>query len=209
MAQLFGPRSNGVFRLLLVGAVAGVAAVVGGGMVYVRSPGYWKVGEPAPQPIPFRHDIHAGTLGLDCRYCHAAVERAASAGMPSAGTCLACHAQVWSGASVLEPLRTSAALGTAIRWSSVHRLPAHAYFHHGIHVAAGVACSQCHGRVETMERTVKVATMSMGWCLECHRSTDAARGQRPSALSVVGLTAPADALHATVPRLTDCSTCHR
>lgn len=209
MAQLFGPRSNGLFRLLLVGAVVGATALVVGGMAYVRSPGYWKVGEPASQPIPFRHDIHAGTLGLDCRFCHSTVERAASAGMPSAGTCLACHTQVWSGASVLEPLRTSAALGAAIHWSSVHRLPAHAYFHHGAHVAAGVACGQCHGRVETMERTVKVATMSMGWCLDCHRATDAARGQRPTALSAISLTFPRDALHATITNLTDCSTCHR
>lgn len=229
MAQLFRPSATWVFRLALAGGILALAAAVVGGMLYVRSDAYWRVGVPADQPIPFRHDIHAGTLGLDCRFCHSTVERAASAGMPSANTCLACHAYVWSGASVLDPLRTSVALGTPVVWSSVHRLPAHAYFHHGAHVAAGVGCVACHGRVETMERTVKVATMSMGWCLECHRTAagspqpgpapapgtaalPAAGGNRTSAPTrarPVGGAGPRDALHATIGRLTDCSTCHR
>lgn len=219
MAQLFRPRANWIFRLVLAGGVLGTLAVAAGALAYVRTGAYWDVGKAAPQPIPFQHSIHAGGLGLDCRFCHSSVERSAEAGMPSAHTCLTCHAQVWSGASVLEPLRTSVALGVPIRWSSVHALPSYAYFNHGAHTQAGVSCASCHGRVETMERTVKAETLSMGWCLDCHRraarepSPAPAIGLPPASDSMLGVAPdawPRKALHtAAQSRLTDCSTCHR
>jgi len=216
MAQLFSPRADLVFRvvLALVGlTVVGVGAL---GFVWSRSASAWNVGKPAPQPIPFRHDLHTGTLKIDCRYCHFGVERAADAGMPSAQTCMTCHSQVWIGASVLEPLRSSLALDQPIVWTSVHRLPAYAYFHHGIHVSKGVACETCHGRVDQMPKTVKAETMSMGWCLDCHR--DPAPQLRPKE-SVFAMgwqphdsTLPPDLrafYQAAAPRLTSCNTCHR
>jgi hypothetical protein len=198
MPQLFSPRATTLFRASIAAVVVSAAATFGLAYVQARSPATWNVGVPQPQPIPFRHDLHAGALGVDCRYCHAGVERAADAGMPSAQTCLTCHSQVWVGAGTLEPLRTAVALDQPIRWTSVHRLPDHAYFHHAAHVSKGVACETCHGRVETMAETVKTQTMSMGWCLDCHRET--ARARPPSAEP-----SPTGA-HL---RLTDCSTCHR
>jgi hypothetical protein len=183
MAQLFSSRASAAFRvvlLLLPAALAGAAAL---GALWARSDGAWGVGTAPPQPVPFRHDLHAGALQIDCRHCHSAVERSASAGMPSAATCMSCHTQVLIGASSLAPVRSARALGQPLTWSSVSRLPEHAYFHHGAHVAAGTACATCHGAVERMAQTVRAHTLSMGWCLDCHR-----RGE---------------------PRLTDCSTCHR
>jgi hypothetical protein len=216
MAQLFSPRADTVLRVVLVLAGLAVLGAAALGYLWSRSGSAWNVGKPAAQPIPFRHDLHAGTLGVDCRYCHATVEQAAHAGMPSAQTCMSCHSQVWVGASTLEPLRSSLALGEPIAWTSVHRLPAYAYFHHGIHVAKGVACETCHGRVDQMPKTVKAETMSMGWCLDCHRDPvprlrpkDAvfAFGWQPHDASL-----PADLkafYQAAAPRLTSCSTCHR
>jgi hypothetical protein len=213
--QLFSPRATAIFRVVLT--LVPLTAAGAGALAYIwsRSDGAWNVGKPAPQPIPFRHDIHAGSLRIDCRYCHATVERAASAGMPSATTCMSCHSQVWAGASVLEPLRSSVELNQAIAWNSVHRLPDYAYFHHAAHVAKGVACETCHGRVDQMARTVKAHTLSMGWCLECHR--DPAAKLRPrDAVFAMGWT-PNNAVsepsipvgHADVRLLTSCSTCHR
>lgn len=214
MAQIFGQRATFIFRLALMGGALAAAGAFAVGLAYVRSDSYWHVGEPAAQPIPFRHDLHAGGLGIDCRFCHSAVERAASAGMPSAHTCLTCHSQVWSHASVLEPLRTSVALRQPIEWQSVHRLPTYAYFHHGAHVSAGVACASCHGRVEEMKRTVKAETLSMGWCLDCHRNPPS--GHTPgSTRGAFGDAAAVTASHVrdlhgvAADRLTDCSTCHR
>ena len=206
--QLFTPRATTIFRLVLT--LAPLAAAGAGALAYgwSRSDAAWNVGKPAPQPIPFRHDVHAGTLKIDCRYCHATVERAASAGMPSATTCMSCHAQVWAGASALEPLRTSVELDQPLAWNSVHRLPHYAYFHHGAHVTQRIACETCHGRVDEMAKTVKVHTLSMGWCLDCHRDPAARLRARPlSAESASRTSAPAS--HADTRLLTSCSTCHR
>jgi hypothetical protein len=199
MAQIFGAGATVVFRLALALAAAGGA----GGAVLVfgwsRSASAWNVGKPAPQPIPFRHDLHAGTLRIDCRYCHSTAASAAFAGMPAAETCMTCHSQIWVGASVLEPVRSSLALDKPIEWKSVHRLPDYAYFHHGAHLRAGVGCETCHGQVDEMARTVKVHTLSMGWCLDCHRN--------PTPRSASPEIQPLDT--AAAQRLTSCSTCHR
>ena len=216
MAQLFTHRATVRFRaaiaLLLAGGL-GLAALL---FFWARSDAAWNVGKRARQPIPFQHSLHAGTLGIDCRYCHSTVERAAAAGMPTASTCLTCHSEIWQGASLLEPVRTSAALDVPIPWVSLHRLPAHAYFHHGIHVQKGVACETCHGRVDQMAETVKTQTLSMGWCLDCHR--DPADRIRPQGAVFSMGWGPHDKgapeevrafyLEAR-SRLTDCSTCHR
>ena len=216
MAQLFSPRATTVLRGVLV--LAPLTTAGAGVLAYVwsRSDASWNVGKPAPQAVPFRHDLHVGSLGIDCRYCHSSVERAASAGMPSAGTCMTCHLQVWAGASVLEPVHSALALNQSIVWASVSRLPDHAYFHHAAHVAKGVACETCHGRVDKMARTVKARTLSMGWCLDCHR--DPAPHLRPkeavfatdwAPYGVAASGTPKSFDDAAVRLLTSCSTCHR
>ena len=218
MPQLFLPRADRRLRIAIGLGILGAAAIAMGTFAYVRSDRAWGVGEAAPQPIPYSHQIHVGQLGLDCRYCHAGVERAASAGMPTAETCLGCHGQVWSVSAQFAPLQTAIALGKPVVWSSVHRLPEHVRFHHGAHVAAGIGCGGCHGEVQAMARTVKVHTMSMGWCLDCHRDPQAGIVALPGA--VTDSLGPDPAAAAVAARrvehfgveifpLTRCSTCHR
>ncbi|WP_244622714.1 cytochrome c3 family protein [Microvirga brassicacearum] len=184
--------------------------------IWTRAGSSWNIGKPANQPVPFRHDLHSGLLKIDCRYCHSTVERAADAGMPSAQTCMSCHSEVWIGATVLEPVRSSFALSQPIIWTSVHRLPDYVYFHHAAHVTKGVACETCHGRVDRMPRTVKTETLSMGWCLDCHRDpvpqlrprgAVLAMGSGPHAMDL-----PDDLrvfYREAFQRLTSCNTCHR
>jgi hypothetical protein len=216
MAQLFERRHTTLFRVAIVLVLMTAAGAGGLGYVWSRSGNAWNVGKPAAQPVPFRHDLHAGSLRIDCRYCHASVERAADAGMPSAQVCMSCHSQAWVGASVLEPVRSALALKQPIAWASVHRLPPFAFFHHAAHVTKGVACETCHGRVDQMAKTVKVHTLSMGWCLDCHR--DPAPHLRPrNAVFAMGYephdrTMPAEIraqYRSEARRLTSCSTCHR
>jgi cytochrome c7-like protein/class III cytochrome C family protein len=212
MGQLFQPKADAIFRVVIALAALAFGGALALALVYPRSDAAWNVGRPAQQPIPFRHDLHAGTLALDCRHCHHSVERTARAGMPTAQMCMSCHSQIWIGAGVLEPLRTSLELEQPIRWVSVHRLPDHAYFHHGIHVSNGLACATCHGHVERMARTVKTQTLSMGWCLDCHRGPGprTALGAAGSARVGAGPAPQARDLElAAMRRLTDCSTCHR
>jgi hypothetical protein len=195
MKQLFSPRADRRLRgLLFIGAAALVLAATAA-FAWSRSGGAWNVGEAAAQPIPFSHAIHAGQIGLDCRYCHATVEHAAGAGMPTAETCLGCHSQVWNVGAQFAPLETALRLGSPVTWSSVHRLPEHVRFNHAAHIGAGVTCATCHGAVQEMPRTVKAETLSMGWCLDCHREAPAAR--------------PVQHHGTEISELTNCSTCHR
>ena len=87
-----------------------------------------------------------------------------------------CHSQIWAQAPILEPVRASFRNNTPLKWTRVHDLPDFVYFPHRWHVAAGVACQTCHGPVETMNVVRQHATLSMGWCLDCHR--DAAPHRR-------------------------------
>lgn len=217
MVQLFRPEANAAFRLGILAAFLAVTIVLGGAFIYVRSGAFWNVGRPADQPVPFRHDLHVSGIGLACGFCHSTAERVAYAGMPTAQTCLTCHSQILQGATVLEPLRTSVALGQPVRWASVHRLPSFAYFHHGIHVGSGLNCETCHGRVDQMRQTQKVHTLSMGWCLDCHRNPEPrvgsgapAREERKEARSELPSKAgPLRISEVFADPLTNCSVCHR
>ena len=216
MAQLFRRRATTLFRAGIFVAVLAVLALAYVGYAVPRTDLYWSVGVPAPQPVPLSHDHHVGGLGIGCRYCHSSVERAAFAGMPSGDTCMSCHSQIWTAAAVLAPVQRSLELGEPVVWSSVHRLPDFTYFHHGIHVSKGVGCETCHGRVDLMPRTVKTETLSMGWCLDCHR--DPGPYLRPrDAIYAMGWEATPDEeipdliehYGIVVGQLTDCSVCHR
>lgn len=147
--------------VLLAGAVAA--------FWYWGTDKYWRVGYAPAQPIAFSHKLHAGDLGLDCRYCHSTVERSPFAAVPPTQTCMNCHRRVKADSPKLALLRKSAADDSAIAWVRVHHLPEHVYFDHAAHLAAGVGCSTCHGRVDQMARVTQRAPLTMGWCLSCHR----------------------------------------
>lgn len=171
------------------------------------------------QPVPFSHKHHVGDDGIDCRYCHTTVETSASAGMPSAKVCMSCHSQLFTDAPVLEPVRQSFQTGQPLHWLRVHDLPDFVYFNHSIHVAKGVACVQCHGRVDQMPLMRRVASLDMQWCLACHRNPgshlvmpqsrvfDPHWSSQPTEREVAELV---QAYHLpSRQRMTDCSTCHR
>lgn len=139
------------------------------GVWYWFSPQYTDVGHAPRQPVPFSHKQHAGDLGLDCRYCHNTVERGAFAAIPPTRTCINCHDLVLKTSPKLAVVRASNADGRPIQWTKVHMLPDYAYFDHSAHLAAGVGCKSCHGRIDQMKVVQQVEPLSMAWCLECHR----------------------------------------
>jgi hypothetical protein len=144
------------------------------------------------QPIAFSHAQHAGENQTSCQYCHFGAEKSRHAGVPPVGVCLNCHSQVKKDSPEIAKLNEAKESGKPVEWVKVHRLPDYAYFDHSAHVGAGLQCQQCHGPVETMVRVRQVETMSMGWCLDCHRSlNDAAQ-------------AGGKQLHPP----TDCAACH-
>jgi hypothetical protein len=170
MSALFTRRANAVFKAVLVVLVGGAAGTVGALMLYQRVPYGTGEQEQVAQPIQFDHRHHVQDDLIDCRYCHATVESAPSAGVPSTELCLNCHAQVWNKSVLLDVVRASWFSNQAIPWVRVHRLPGFVYFNHAIHVNKGVGCVECHGRVDQMAVIEQVAPLTMGWCLDCHRN---------------------------------------
>ena len=169
MAQILPPWIN---RLPLVAAVGGLVApvVAVGAIWYWFSPKFTDVGYRPIQPVPYSHKLHVGDLGLDCRYCHASVEVSPVANVPPTSACMNCHRLVKRDSPLLEPIRDSAASGRPMRWVRVHKLPDYAYFEHRAHVAAGIGCVSCHGRVDEMDVVTQMQPLSMSWCLDCHRN---------------------------------------
>jgi hypothetical protein len=219
MAQIFSPGADIWLRLALAGALAAVivvALVVGG---YAGSDWRTNVGFAPSQPVPFSHQHHVGGLGIDCRYCHAAVEDSRNAGFPPTHTCMTCHSRLFTDAPMLAPLRRSLAEGRPMRWVRVAKLPDYVYFDHSIHVAKGVGCSSCHGRIDRMPLTRQAKGFLMGFCLGCHR--DPAPALRASSEEVFDMTwaPPPDQRRLGRQRMvergiagrdiTHCNTCHR
>ena len=139
---------------------------------YFGSPKFTDVGYRPDQPIDYSHKLHAGELGMDCRYCHTSVEKSQEAIIPPTQTCMNCHEIVGTDNEELSVVRDSWENGNPIEWVRVHMLPDYAYFNHSIHITAGVGCASCHGRIDQMEKVMQVEPLSMSWCLDCHRNPD-------------------------------------
>ena len=214
MAQIFHRSANTLSRVTLFGAVfiAGFALWVIGGIV--RSPYFTNQGIQRVQPVPFSHQHHVGGLGIDCRYCHTSVETSSFAGIPPTSTCMNCHSQIWTTADMLEPVRASFASGTPIRWSRVHRLPDFVHFNHSIHVAKGIGCASCHGRVDKMNLMSQESPLTMSWCLSCHREPEKYIRPKDQVFNMEWRPVnqesegPRLVKEYNVRKLTSCSTCH-
>ncbi len=171
MAQIF-PRYFNVVHFVL-GAVGAIGAASAAGFIwYYGSPEYTDVGYQPQQPVPFSHALHAGEMGMDCRYCHNNVERSHEANVPQTSTCMNCHTEVLPNSEKLKPVRDSFLTGEPLKWERVHKVPDYAYFDHSVHLRAGVGCASCHGRIDTMEVVTQKEPLSMGWCLDCHRDPE-------------------------------------
>ena len=170
MPQVFDRSSNALARMSLV--LTGLIVIALGVTLdqLQRSPWVTRQGQRADQPIPFSHKHHVEGLGLECQYCHTSVEKSSYAGIPPTKTCMNCHAQIWTNANLLEPVRESWATGASIPWIRVHDLPDYVYFNHEIHVNKGIGCASCHGRVDEMPLMYEENSLQMEWCLNCHRN---------------------------------------
>ena len=151
------------------------------------------------QPIHFSHKIHAGDNSIDCKYCHSAARVSKTAGIPSLNVCMNCHKTVsefvgdkdsiyvdfskerytaeiqklYDAAGWDKTNQRYTGKSKPVKWIRIHNLPDFAYFNHSQHVTvAGIECQKCHGPVETFEIQKQFAPLTMGWCIDCHRTTD-------------------------------------
>ncbi|CAL2104028.1 Molybdopterin oxidoreductase subunit, predicted; chaperone protein HtpG [Tenacibaculum sp. 190130A14a] len=152
------------------------------------------------QPIAFSHKIHAGDNKIDCQYCHSAAKHSKHSGIPSVNVCMNCHKNISEVADDTKVVMDDHTLTKTdldkeiakiyeaagwdadkleytgntkpVKWVRVHNLPDFAYFNHSQHVTvAGVKCQKCHGPVEEMEEVYQYSSLTMGWCIDCHKET--------------------------------------
>lgn len=133
------------------------------------------------QPIAFSHALHAGQYEIACQYCHTGVEIGKSANIPSANICMNCHTHIQNvggkeGVSPeIQKIYNAVETNQPIEWVRVHNLPDLAYFNHAQHVAVGgIECQTCHGPIQEMEVVGQHSSLTMGWCIDCHRQTEIA-----------------------------------
>ena len=169
MSPIF-PKWTNWLPLALGAALALMGGMVTAGVTYYCTPKYTRVGYEPVQPVPFSHAIHAGQLGVDCRYCHGTVDKSWFSSIPAASTCMNCHSLVLKDDPRLAIVRVSATNNTPIPWVQVHIVPDYVYFNHEVHVARGVSCVECHGRVDRMDEVSHAKSFSMSFCLDCHRN---------------------------------------
>jgi hypothetical protein len=174
-----GPDNRFIFPAWANYLLPALVIMIVGGTVYVpfvvgigATPRTTDLGYQPVQPVPHSHAVHVGQLGMDCRYCHNTVENAAFAAIPPTQTCMNCHVNIKADSPRMLLVNESYATGKPIDWIKVHDLPDYAYFDHSAHVNKGIGCVSCHGRVDRMEVVYQDQTLSMGWCLDCHRAPE-------------------------------------
>ena len=196
-----------VIPLLVVGAITAFATYI--------SPYNTQAGYAPDQPIPYSHKLHAGELGLDCRYCHVGVEKSPVALVPPVETCMNCHATVKIDSPHIQRLTAAYESGEPVEWERVHKLPDFVYFDHSVHVNSGVGCESCHGRVDAMEVVIQEKPLSMGWCLDCHRNPEKNLRPKEAVTDMEWVAEDQQKLGAQLRKdyhlnpTTNCSGCHR
>lgn len=138
--------------------------------LYYFTPEYSRVGYQPVQPVSFSHSTHCAQLNIDCRYCHYRVEYSRYAGIPEASLCLNCHNQALATDPRLELIRNSVKDGAPVEWIRVHRVADYVYFNHAAHTRRGIRCIECHGDVQNMPVVYQAKSLSMKFCLDCHRN---------------------------------------
>jgi hypothetical protein len=136
---------------------------------YISAPERTNVGNAPEQPIPFSHKLHAGTMQIDCQYCHTGVAETRHAGIPAVSTCMNCHTQARIDRPAIQKLKEHFDKAEPIEWKRIHRVPEYVYFDHSVHIAKGFDCAQCHGAVEEMDIVRQDKRTTMGRCISCHK----------------------------------------
>jgi len=182
-----------LLMVIIVLFLVGGYYLVEGAMGLGRQQGYQPV-----QPIYYSHKVHAGVNQISCLYCHTGAQDSKHANIPSVNVCMNCHMAVkeYSGAPIVREdgttvdanaeiqklyqyagwnpdTKTYDKPGRPIQWIKIHNLPDFVYFNHSQHVKVGqVHCQTCHGEIQNMDQVHQFADLSMGWCVNCHRTTN-------------------------------------
>lgn len=203
---LFPASANAIYWLAIGAIALGALAVPTFFILWARTPYSTGQGEPVIQPVKFDHRHHVRDVGIDCLYCHNNAKEAPYAGVPATSVCMGCHGQIWTESPELAPVRASYFEQKPLVWQRVNSLPDFVFFDHSIHVKNGVGCVSCHGRVDQMGHVYQDKSLTMGFCLDCHRNPEPHLRPLDRVTDMEWAGPPATN---QVRHITDCSGCHR
>jgi len=218
MNQIFRPEFNTVARISVLVLAYVLVSVLWSMAMLDRAHYTRRVNEPVTQPVAYSHQLHVGSLNMDCRYCHNSVNVGRFANIPPAETCMTCHHEIKTANLDVQGVHDSYNTGQPIKWIRVHDLPDHVYFDHSIHVSKGIGCSECHGQVDEMEVVWRAEDLTMGWCLNCHRAPEEFIRPREEvynmqweteSLSIEERSQLVEEYNINVGELDHCNICHR
>jgi len=171
-----------------------------------------------PIVLPFSHNVHVEKVGVQCLFCHSSALRAPQASLPSLEKCMICHAAITVEGEEAEARVAQVVAAfeeeARVQWPDVYKQPDFVYFSHRPHIANGVSCQTCHGEVQQMALVEKTVEMNMGFCLDCHRQEVDEQMTQEQEQAVATLQDRSNLLEPHVqqmvmPKLLDCSTCHK
>lgn len=178
--------------------------------------------EPTPITIPYSHKVHVQDVGVQCMFCHTKALRSPQADIPSLNKCMVCHNYVSvddpDAQAQIDQLKAAYESNARVQWPDVYKQPDFVRFDHSAHIRNSIACETCHGDVANMDLVEKAIDMNMGFCVSCHRDQVAQGGDADEAivtepvtgtLSAEGEVIPVPHSSVDMPRLLDCSTCHK
>lgn len=157
-------------------ALIGVVGLVGFLFGWWVNATYYSDKAPI-QPINFSHRIHVSENGIECLHCHVYADKTPSAGVPSVNKCIGCHKVIARDKPEILKVFEYWENREPIPWVKVHDVPDFVHFTHKRHIKAGLACQQCHGPIETMDRVKRVSTLRMPWCVDCHTEREVEHGR--------------------------------
>ena len=125
------------------------------------------------QPIPFSHKVHAGAMKLACKMCHPNPDPGETMTVVAAGKCMSCHSAIKADSPAIQRLAAYAKDNRAVPWVRVYEIPSFVDFSHRAHLEKGNTCQDCHGPVAERDQLAKETDISMGGCMNCHRTKKA------------------------------------
>lgn len=188
----FWRNKSYIAMLTVILFIVGGYYVVKGAINMGRQQDYQPV-----QPIYYSHKVHVGTNQINCLYCHNGAYEGKQANIPSVNVCMNCHMtiteyngeklfredgteidgtaeiqKIYAAAGWDPQTRQYTGKGKEVEWVRIHNLPDHVYFNHSQHTkVGGVQCQTCHGDINNMHEVRQFSDLSMGWCVNCHRTT--------------------------------------
>jgi hypothetical protein len=158
-------RNRGALAITLLSAVGAILFL----FYFYASPGT-DIGPE--QPIPFSHQVHAGVKNIQCQFCHPYVDRSTFPGIPPVEKCLYCHKYIIVKHPWIQKEHQYFNTNTPTPWRKVNYIPEHVFFNHKRHIKKEIACQECHGKVENMDRLQERRHL-MGFCITCHEEKKA------------------------------------